>query len=353
MMARALPRAGWELATYALAAAGAMLAMWLNVPLALLIGPMIALSVASQRFPNLTVSLPVYALSLFLMGLSLGQYFTPDLISTWGDIALSLLLNTGLTLVGLTLGYLLLRKVLGYNPATAVLSGLPGGILTVLEVARESDADFGAVLFFQIFRIVLGASLFPLAYAIAGFDIPPTGVTARPATVPPGVFEITLLVGGGLALAFVGRKLRFPSAEISLPLIWSAALYGSGTISFAIPLWVPAAGFVLVGASVGTMLPRPGAAGLIRLSLHTLMVFAVFSVLTVLCAALAVGLLGIPLATGILTFSPASLTEMIALAVALEMDPALVAANNLFRMLFCSVLAPILVVLMRRGGAKG
>jgi membrane AbrB-like protein len=347
-MLRALPR---EALTYVLAAAGALVAWALNLPLALLIGPTITISILAQRFPALHVSRPAYALGLGAIGLTLGQFFTPEIVSTWRSIGSALALNTALTLVGTVAGFLFLHRVLRYDAATAVFSGLPGGILTVLEVSKESEADVYAVLFFQVFRIVLGASCFPMAYAIAGFDVPVTGVPDQIQPTPASLRDVALLVLGGVAAAWLGRRMRFPSAEISAPLILSAYLFGSGSVTMTIPLWVPAVGFVIIGASIGTMLPRFGLGKLLRLAAHTGLLFAVFCILTLVAAGIAQTVLGLRFASAVLTFSPASLTEMIALSVALDLDPAMVAANNMFRMIFCSLLAPALLIFVGRRAA--
>ncbi|MCB1409973.1 MAG: AbrB family transcriptional regulator [Rhodobacteraceae bacterium] len=337
-----------EAAAYGLAAAGAGLALWLTLPLALLIGPVVTLSILSQRFPALHVSPAVYGVGLMAIGAALGQYFTPEIVSTWATIGTTLAFNAAMTLAGLTVGFVFLTRVLGYNAATAAFAGLPGGILTVLEVSKDSDADLGAVLFFQVFRIILGATMMPLAYALSGFNVPSMGVQAVASPAPVTLHDAAILIVASVAAAVLGRRIRFPSAEISAPLLVSAVLYGTGVVQMTIPTWVPALGFVVVGASIGTLLPRPGARKLVRLVLHTAALFCLFVALTLGVAVVAHRLLGIPFPVGILTFSPASLTEMIALSVALDLDPAMVAANNMFRMIFCSLLAPGLLVLLHR-----
>lgn len=341
-----------EASAYFLAVLGAVVAWSLGLPLAFLIGPLIVLTIMAQRWPQLQVSRPVYAVALMVVAVALGQYFNPDVVSTWREIAATLVMNAGMTLVGLFVGYHFLLRVFGYDPATAIFSGLPGGILTVMEVSRESDADAGAVLFFQVFRIVLGATSIPMLFALAGFDIPSAAVQQNSQAHPATLHDILFLVPGTLVLAVLGRKLRFPSAEISLPLIWSAILYGSGTVTMSIPVWLPAIGFIVVGAAVGTLLPRPSVSTLIRLVLHTTALFILFMALTIFVALLARHALGIGFATGVLTFSPASLTEMIAVSVALNLDPAMIAANNLFRMIFCSILAPILLIGLKQKARK-
>ncbi len=253
-----------------------------------------------------------------------------------------------MTLAALALGVTLLHRGQGYDKAAAVFAGLPGGILTVMEVSRESEADASAVLFFQVFRIILGATLFPLAYALSRFDVPPTGVQAAAQVVAPDQREAVLLVVVCIAAAVPGRKLRFPSAEISAPLIAPAVLYPGGWVQMTISQWMPTLSFGVVGASIGTLLPRPGLRALLRRVRHTATLFAVFVTLTLAFALLARQLLGIPPAVAIPAFSPASLTEMIALAAALDLDPAMVAANNRFRMIFCSILAPVLLLAVGR-----
>lgn len=347
-----LARLGWEAAAYALATAGALLALALQVPLGLLVGPLVAMSILSQRLPKLQVSRPAYALGLAVIGVGLGQFFTPEVATAWSGILGALALNSAITLAGVFLGFLLLSRSFGHDRRTAVLAGLPGGVLTVIEMARESAADVSAILFFQVFRIVLGASLIPLAYALAGFDVPPTGVQPVADVVPASWRDLGLLGLGSLAVMVAGRRLRIPSAEISLPLALSAVLYANGVVTMTIPVWILAVGFIVVGASVGTMLPRLKLRQLLRLIAQSIALFAVFMCLTVIAALLSSQGLGVAPATAILAFSPASLTEMIAVALALDLDPAFVLANNMYRMLLCSFLAPFLPWLAARAAAR-
>lgn len=348
-----LSKAGWEALTYATAAFGAALAWSLNVPLAMIVGPVIAVSIVSQRLPKLRIARPLYALGLSVIGLALGQYFTPDVLNTWGEITGTLALNTGITLVGVVFGFLLLHKAYGHDRKTAALGGLPGGVLTVIEMARASSADTTSILFFQVFRIILGASVVPLGYSLAGFDVPASGVRPTAEHVPPTAHDLALLCVGGLALMIVGRRLRVPSAEISLPLVWSATLYASGWVTMTIPVWAAGAAFVVVGGSVGAMLPNLSLRRLCLLVVQSLGLFALLMCLALVAALLAWTVFDISLASAILAFSPASLTEMIAVAVALDLDPALVAANNMYRMLLCSLIAPLLpMAVMSFGRAK-
>lgn len=335
-------------ATLALAAVGAAVAVVLSLPLALLVGPIIVLTVAAQRWPDLRVPAPLYGGALTVIGLTLGQHFTPELLATWRVIGASLVMNTVMTLLGTALGFVIMRRAFGVDPATAIFAGLPGGILTVMEVSREGNSDPGAVLFFQISRIILGATLIPLGFGLAGFNLPPGS--------PPGDesaviwWELGVLAVAGLGLGMAGRRARFPSAEVSVPLLFSAMMYATGAVSTTMPPVLPSLAFVIVGAAIGTLLPRPGLRGLAVMGVQTVLLFTAFFALTLGATMLAGPALGISVPTGILTFSPAGLTEMVAIALSLDMDPALVAANNLYRMIFCSLLAPLILIGLRRRG---
>lgn len=340
--------AAGELMTYGLASAGAALAWSISLPLALLIGPMVTMSVCAQRFTSLRVSKRAYSLGLMAVGVALGQYFTPQVLSTWTHIVPALVLTAISSLVGLLLGYWLLHHVFRHSPATAVFSALPGGILTVLEVSKRSDAQAQSVLFFQILRIVLGATLIPLSFAAAGFSVPSSGLQEMAHWQAVSLHDVLWLALGCVVLTWLGRRIQFPSAEISIPMLWSAVLYGTNTVSMTIPMWLPAAGFIVVGAAIGTLLPRPGLRRLLALIFQTMVLFLLFMGLTLVGSWVANLWIGMAFPVGFLAFSPSSLTEMIAVALALELDPVLVAANNLFRMIFCSLLAPLLLLWTQR-----
>lgn len=339
--------------TLTLGTAGALVAWSLSLPLAFLVGPALVMLFASRALPALTVSPVLRALALVVIGAYLGSRFTPDLAAQMPLWAASLTLNAVMTVVTTCLGTIVLMRAFGYDPSTAAFAALPGGILSVLEVARQSDADQQAVMFLQVFRVALGTIALPFIIDGIGFDIPSTGLAETAAQDAAPLAQLALLMAACIGAAAIGRKIRFPSAELVAPMLLSATLYATGTVTAPIPGGGVIVSFIIVGTAVGATLPRPDIKPFLRLILHTGMVFTLMCGLTLIFAyGVHLGF-GVSMIEAFLAFAPAGMTEMTAMAAALHLDPGYVAANNLVRLSLCSLLAPVILLGLKARARRG
>ena len=329
---------GWEAVTWALAGLAALGAVALHVPLAVVVGPLVAMVFLGRAQPRLRISPPVRLLAVAGLGVFLGEKID---LATFdpGLGGLVIVVNTLLITATVIASTLVLHRLYGHSPRTAWLSSLAGGFFAVMEAARRhSGTDRAAVIFLQVERMVIGASMLPWGFWLAGFDVPPLVPTGAAPEGVNSLFDIGLLAVAAVGGALLGRRLHFPGAEITVPILVSVALNGSGLVAVAMPMELVAGCYALAGASVGLQLPRPalrqtliwGAQGL------TVMVLAVG--LALATAHLMAPLFHTTAGVAFLIIAPASTTETTAMALVLGQDPALVTLGNVWRVLFTSML---------------
>lgn len=144
------------LATLAVAAAGAMLAVRFAIPAGPILLPLIGTMVL-QGTGWLTVELPPWLLALCyaLVGWSIGLRFTRPILM-YAMRALPQILASTLALIALCGGIAgLLVAVAGIDPLTAYLATSPGGVDSIAIIAASSNVDVRFVMAMQTARLIV------------------------------------------------------------------------------------------------------------------------------------------------------------------------------------------------------
>jgi uncharacterized protein len=151
------PHVPWApfLATLALAACGAVLATWLNIPAGALLLPL-AGGMILQALGVLTIVLPPWLLaaSYAFIGWSIGLRFNRAIL-VYALQALPLMLASIIALIGLCGLIAAALVATGVDPLTAYLSTSPGGADSIAIIAASSNVDLQFVMAMQIARLVV------------------------------------------------------------------------------------------------------------------------------------------------------------------------------------------------------
>jgi membrane AbrB-like protein len=136
---------------------------------------------------------------------------------------------------------------------------------------------------------------------------------------------------------------NFPAALLLGGVVVSIATHVTGFVSGGVPDWLLVPTYVILGSVIGTRF-----CGVSITDLRTAFVAGgvVTVVVIVLAAAIAGGvsyLTGVPLDAALIAFAPGGLETMSAMAVMLHADPTYVGAHHVLRLMFLSVLMPIVL----------
>jgi membrane AbrB-like protein len=332
-------------ATLLLALAGGALATFVGLPASWLSGAMIAVTAAS--LDRLDSRLPPWLIgfSFLLIGTALGAGLTPELLRSLGAWPFSLaMLVVSVVLVTLAVRAFLLR-VAGWDRDTAFYASIPGALSYVIAVASETAADVRRVAVSQSVRLFLLVAALPLIIiAIEGGPPIPSAVVVAPPR------QLLLLVAASLAGGFAFRALKIPGGLLTGSFAASAFLHGAGFVSGTLPEPAIVAGFVLLGALVGSRFVGTGPRYLLGILAPSLGAFFVGTAIALLIAGAVSALTGIPPDQAIVAFAPGGLDAMMSLALALHMDTAYVAAHQFARFAGIAFTLPFIARRARRNG---
>jgi membrane AbrB-like protein len=324
--------------TLAIATLGGALFTWAGLPLGWLLGAMTATTCVALAGGSLTIRPWLREFMVAVLGIMLGSAFTPDTIGRIGQW----LIGMGLLLVYVpvvsVLVYFYLRRVGGFDRASAYFAATPGGMNEMTQVGEAWGGDARAIALVHAVRIAILVTLAPAYFRyIEHLPVTP-GPTTSIATANWGqLLPLVLCLAGW----WVARGLRLPAAALTGPLILSAAVHLAGLTAARPPPELTAAAQVVIGAALGSRF-----AGLAFGRMWRLLVLAAGAAVlmfgaTIAAATLAEAFSDRGRAALILAFAPGGLAEMSLVALALGIDTAYVATMHVIRIAGIVLLAPL------------
>lgn len=322
--------------------AGGIVAHYLQVPLAWMLGAMLATTVAAMS--GLPVALPVaYRMAMMgVLGVMLGSGFAPEILDRIGDWTLSLIGLAIYTMIATGVVALFLRKVAGYDPVTAYFSAAPGGLSEMVLIGTHNGGDERIISLTHTSRILLVVLALPFLMQLIFGYTPGPRVPGGIPIADSNLFDISVLTLCGIAGFVLARLARLPAAAILGPMIFSAGFHLSGVTSAKPPMELVAAAQVVVGTTIGCRF-----AG-VKMALVGRTILASFgsTVLLVagglLFAVMLHPLTGLPTIGLFLAYAPGGVAEMSLIALALSIDAALVATHHIVRIFFIVVFMPLM-----------
>jgi membrane AbrB-like protein len=331
-----------------IAAFGGYVATLIGTPLPWLLGAMVATGLAMAsglKIAGRELSFPqTFRLAFItIIGVAIGGTARPDMfaeISVWWP---------SLALVGVFVGlaqtcnYQIFRRFAGYDRPTAYYCATPGGLIESVQLGEEAGGNPALLTVQHFSRIAITVVLVPLIYwAMRGEAVGSAAGVSMEATGSAVRFEDVLLLG---ACAFVGawggRKVGFPAAIITGPIILSALAHGFGLTTAQPPDWLIAVAQLVVG--LGLAMRFKGLSGRLLaqgVGLGFITVGAMLSIGVALAFALqALG--GQPFQVLLMCYAPGGVVEMGLIALSLGVSPMMVTLHHIVRIGFTVIAVPL------------
>lgn len=340
-----------HLRTAIVAAFGGAVLHFLRVPLAWMIGAMVATALLAWARP---VGLPAWArpTGLVFLGLALGATFSgPVLAAVTG--AVPVLLFGGLVSIAAGLAVVpMFTRLAGTDRRTAFFCAIPGGIIVMAMLAQEAKASVATVTLAQTLRVLVVVLAFPpLMGWLAPHGEYGGAFNAAPEAVSlPG---LALMAGAGLLAAWPLRRFGLANPWMLGPCAVALVLAAAGNLPSGVPGPLVDAAQVAMGASLGTRLTRSFLLASRRLAIVSTMSAALLSALLTLLAVPIALISGLPVPAMILGLAPGGMLEMSLTAQALDLAVPLVLAFHLLRTVLCNLLVGPLHRLVLRSGRLG
>ena len=325
---------------------GGALAFSLNLPLAWMIGAMLATTTAALLGAPVRMGVGLRTTMVAVLGVMLGSSFEPAMIERLARWSLSLSALVVYTVVAGLAALWVLRRLARYDPVTAYFAAMPGGLSEMIMVGSALGGDERVISLSHAARILIVVMIIPFAFR---FFYPAAATSASVGFGAVGsVTDMAILAACGLVGFLAARAIRVPAAAVVGPMVLSGAVHLAGWTSAGPPAQLSAIAQVVVGSAVGC---RFAGAELRMVAIAVRNAFAATAALlavTLVTAAVVYALTGLPFASLVLAFSPGGLAEMSLIALALDIDPAFVATHHVVRIFLVVVLAPLAFRIWRR-----
>lgn len=303
-------------------------------------------TIAALARAPIKASRPLRNVFIIVLGVLLGSTFTPAMLDVVGQWTISLAaMAVYVAVVGLCL-CLFLLKVTKYDKPTCYFSAAPGGLNEMIIVGGAMGGDERIISLVHSARVLFVVFSLPFFFNYSADSY--AAATLGSGHVAHEIGDIALLVGAALAGYLFARLLRIPAAQLTGPMLFSAAVHLLGWTAAAPPSELVAVAQVVIGSTIGSRF-----AGLhLREILRPV---GIALILTVIMICVSAGfayvlqpIVDAPFDALWLAFSPGGLAEMSLIALALHLDPAFVATHHVFRILMVVILAPLAYRLLMR-----
>lgn len=280
--------------------------------------------------------------ALALVGVNIGFLMDTELFAVLPAYIMPLIVTLSITLMmGLVFGMLMYRWT-NLDVKTAFFCCVPGGASEVISVSRDYGADDRIVAAFHTARITFFVFLIPLSAAVFYPEAASGGTPVDTGVWNPFIgFPMLLCI---VALVIILNKyVKIPGGALLYALIFGFIIGNWVVPGFAPPGYAAGAGQALIGAMVGIRFDRETLLRVKSIGLPSLGILQFFLLLSLLLAGLFTLMTPLPYITSLLSTVPAGAAEMSSTAFALQLEPTLVSALHIIRVIVLFLLLPFLV----------
>lgn len=321
-------------ATLALAAIGGYVAHLLRIPLAWMIGAMVAVAGLGLAGVKLAAPSAFRPAALIVLGTSFGQAFTPPVLAALATSLPALVIAGFASVLAGAAVSRVTARVGGMDTRTAFFISVPGGIIAMVVLAARAGASVPAVTLGQTLRMVLVVLIYPAAMAAIatpGGDI--FSFTPPPVSWPMVPVLLALTVAGAFATNLTGMA----NPWMMGPVFVSLTLAVIGTPLTGLPGPLIDAAQVAMGATLGTRMTRE-----FLLKSRRLLIASIVNMLLIglLCGLIGLGCIvfaGLPVGATLLGTAPGGMPEMAITAKVMNLGVPLVLGFHLVRLLICNL----------------
>nr|WP_252733437.1 AbrB family transcriptional regulator [Paracoccus marinaquae] len=332
--------------TFAIAAVGAAAFLMSNLPLPLLLGPMLACLIAALAGAPLAGAGQFGVFMRTFLGVAVGASITPEVLAGLPGIAASLIFVPAFIAVIAMVGYPLFRRGFGFDHPTAWYAAMPGGLQDMLVFGQEAGGDVRALSLIHATRVLVIVTVGPLIMnAYWGVDLSrPPGDSIR-ATDP---VEIAIMVAAGFFGWKIAERIGLFGASILGPMILTTVLSLTGIITHRPPAEIIQAAQFFIGIAVGIQYAGITAREL-RIDVTAGLVYAIaLAGISLIFFEIIVQLQIAPALDAFLAFLPGGQAEMVVIAILAGADLAYVVSHHILRIVIVIMLAPVVARIMSR-----
>mgnify|MGYP001269127490 CR=1 FL=1 len=328
----------------------AIFADFFNIPLAWMIGPMIAVSIAALN--GLKIFMPRLALSsiLIILGLHIGNYIDQNLLSQMVNWIWTTTIMLAYIIVSILIVSKYLQKFSNYKEKTSIFSAAPGALGPLMILAEYEKSDLSQVATAHLIRLIIIITVFP--FIIVNLSTTDTLMLENFDYKSQNHWDLFLLVVVSIIFIFLFDKARVPAALLSGTLVASGVLQIFDIASYKLPDSSINFCLLILGASVGCRFANKTIKEVANNSFHGLVATLLLVFLGLIAAFIATFFVDNNFLTLILSFCPGGIYEVAVIAIAFDLEPDFVAFHHIIRLLFILFVVPVILRLIERTKIK-
>ena len=319
----------------------AIIADYFKIPLAWMLGPMLAVSIAALS--GIKIKMPKLALSsiLLVLGLHIGNYIDQNLINQMTEWVWTSIIMFVYILISILIVSKYLQKFSGYNVKTSIFSAAPGALGPLMILAEHEKSDLSQVATSHLIRLIIIITVIP--FFVVNYSTNEALTIEKFNYLDQNHFHLLILLIGSILLIFLFDKIGVPAALLSGTLVASGILQISGVASYKLPDESINFCLLILGASVGCRFADKSLKEVASNSFHSLVATVILVTLGLLAAIVATYFVDTNFLTLLLSFSPGGIYEVAVIAIAFDLDPNFVAFHHIIRLLMILFTIPIIL----------
>lgn len=318
---------------------------YLNVPMALMFGPIILIIIVHRFNVSLTIPGGTLTFVQMVLGTSVGLMFTRVDLSQFDNLLLIMLTMVSCLAVQFTVSFLWFRKRVGWSVQESLLGAVPGAMAAILALTDHTGTPPQKVVISHTIRLII---LIMLAGVVAGSDHP----VPPPADIPPqslvSVLWLLVIAVCGYLSGKVLEKINVPAPFMLTSLGAAIAVQSMVSTYIVFPSPLNDISMTLIGMYIGLYFVLFPLRSLLRNMVISAQVVLINIMLTALIAFGASHLTGFPFPVLLLSWAPGSMEAMTFAAITMGIDAGFVMLNHILRMLIIQSVPSVVLYIQER-----
>lgn len=311
-----------------------------GVPLGWMIGSMFTIGVLSVAGLEFKVPGLVRWTVLAVLGVYLGASFSPEVIRWLPRAGVSVVGMFITVMVEVAIATFVMMRVMRCSFITSYAACMPGGFSSMTLIAQEHGGDVEVVSIVQLVRVVVVLSAISLAARYFGVE---TQGSVASGDYAVNVDDLLLALSVTLVGLGTGIFFKIPVFCMLCPMLIAAVSQTFGFTDLSLPEGPLAVALAILGAAVGAHWGNLRSKRVLGLLLCGLVLAVFLLAFSAGAAWLVARTIFLDLAPTLLAYSPGGVSEISLIAVALDIEPALVGMHHVLRVLFIFLTLPVVL----------
>ena len=324
---------------------GALIADFLNVPLAWFLGPMLITSLISLVGIKIKMPKLVLSIVLILLGLYIGNYVDKSLFSQIHQWAWTSLIMLAYIIVSVLLVSKYLQKFSGYGKKTSIFSAAPGALGPLLILAEDEKSDLSRVATSHLIRLIIIITVFP--FVVNSLYDATDVKLIETISENQNTSNLFILIIVSIFLIFIFDRLKIPAALLSGTLVASGFLQITEIATYKLPPDIIDYCLLILGSSVGCRFADKTFNEIAKNALHSFVATFFLVFLGLLAAFVASLVIDKNFFTLLLSYCPGGIYEVAVIAIFFNLDPEFVSFHHIIRLLIILFVVPIILKLLK------